>query len=526
MKAKRVARVAVVLAAVQMLLVGGLWWLLSERQPPPLAARRAPSSTMATQRLAEVYANAAFRAVITSDYAGLNELIRRSLAWSEVAYISVEDAQGKIIASTDPSKVGRTWDTRLANELRTSIKVAYEEVTAPLVDPGGAKGGTPAGQLRLGYAAGGPPAPSPRPSPRVPLSVALAFAAVASIPVAVGIDSIGRKRVGPRDSSSMTPKEQRLLEQLRETRAEAQRLRNDVAQEVEETSRVRSERDRHLAEVAELRNSITHYMVELQKLRADAARVEADLASADPAPPAEKSAPESSPLTDPRPELKRLQAQTMTQVAQAFRSSLTNILGYSKLLLRGADGELSAAQKANVTNILESGTRLVVMVNALADYVRTEAGPSQATPTPVDLAPLLTRIMADSPRPRLALAQVTEVQVDADPRHLEQILRALVTDALALDPQAAGRLSATSSQERVVIELVLTGFHASPQELRHLLDPLGCDQEPPPLDESRLRLALARGLAEANGGQLRVVPGGAAEVAFVVELQAVPTVTA
>jgi len=58
--------------------------------------------------------------------------------------------------------------------------------------------------------------------------------------------------------------------------------------------------------------------------------------------------------------------------------------------------------------------------------------------------------------------------------------------------------------------------------MRTLLDPLGGDGDSRPLDESRLRLALARSLAEANGGQLRIVPCGPADVAFVVELQAVP----
>jgi len=321
----------------------------------------------------------------------------------------------------------------------------------------------------------------------------------------------------------MTPKEQRLLEQLREARADAQQLRTNITLEIEEAERARSERDRHLADVVELRNSLNHYVVELQKLRADAELVEAHLDPTRTPAPAEEPQGFLEPATDPRAESKHLQAQMMTQVAQTFRGSLTNILGYSKLLLRGADGELSPAQKTNVTNILDAGTRLVTLVNGLSDYVRLEAGLSEPRPTVVDLTASLTRITTESPRRPLAAVLVADaLSVKADPRHLDQILRALVSDAPALDPEASGRLSATSSDGRVVVELVLTDFHTGPEEMRTLLDPLGGDGDSRPLDESRLRLALARSLAEANGGQLRIVPSGPADVAFVVELQAVP----
>src|SRR6266542_2349645 len=109
MNLRLVARLTALLAVVQMLLAVGCWWLLTG-SPPAGTGRRPPSSSMATQRLAELYANAAFRAVITSDYAALNELIRQSTAWPEVVYVSVEDAKGKILAHTDPSKVGKTWN--------------------------------------------------------------------------------------------------------------------------------------------------------------------------------------------------------------------------------------------------------------------------------------------------------------------------------------------------------------------------------------------------------------------------------
>jgi signal transduction histidine kinase len=320
--------------------------------------------------------------------------------------------------------------------------------------------------------------------------------------------------------AGMTPREHRLLEQLRETRMEAQRLRDDAMA-------VRSERDDHVSEIEGLRTSITHYLVELQKLRADAALVEAHLAEEQMSAGAAAELV-AEPAPDPGAEargLKELQVRTVTQMAQAFRSSLTNIVGYSKLLLRGADGDLSPMQRTNVANILESGTRLVSLVNGLSDYVRVEAGVSRPVPSTVDLGAMLAKTLAEAQRRgrRLGGAPVPQgLLVHADPRHVEQIVRALATDAMAVDPQATGRLSASSQDGQVVVELHLGAARLTPEDRRQLLDPFGGADASRPLDEGRLRLALARGAAEANGGHLRLRTEVPDEVAFLLDLPCAP----
>jgi signal transduction histidine kinase len=517
MKMRRFMRVAVLLAAAQMLLAGGVWWLVNGPAPwrGDAAPRPAVPLPVAQQRLAEVYAQAAFRAVITSDYAALNGLVRPSETWPEVAYVTVEDAQGKIIASSDPSKVGRTWNAALAGELRAMLKGPVEETSASLVDGAAGKGGAPAGQVRVGYLVTPPPSAATARPAGVRLLLVLTIAALAAIPEAFLVEVVARTVPG------MTPREHRLLDQLRETRMEAQRLRDDAAS-------VRSERDDHVSEIEALRTSITHYLVELQKLRADAALVEAHLAEEQMSADAE-AAPTAEPALDPRAEvgsLKELHVRTVTQMAQAFRSSLTNIVGYSKLLLRGGEGDLSPMQRTNVANILDSGTRLVALVNGLSDYVRVDAGMNPPVPATVDLGALLTKILAEAQRRgrRLGGAAVPGgLLVHADPRHVEQIVRALAADAMALDPQATGRLSATSRDGRVVVELHLGGARLAPEDRRQLLDPFGAaDDASRPLDEGRLRLALARGVAEANGGHLRLRTEDPDEVAFVLDLPSAP----
>ena len=93
---------------------------------------------------------------------------------------------------------------------------------------------------------------------------------------------------------------------------------------------------------------------------------------------------------------------------------------------------------------------------------------------------------------------------------------------MAVDPQATGRLSASSQDGQVVVELHLGAARLTPEDRRQLLDPFGGADASRPLDEGRLRLALARGAAEANGGHLRLRTEVPDEVAFLLDLPCAP----
>jgi signal transduction histidine kinase len=503
---RSVARLAALLAVVQVLLVAGSWWLITGSHLPETPGR-APASA-ATQRLAELQAQVASRAVVTFDQAALNELIRQSHAWPEVAYVSVEDPQAKILAHTDPTKVGTTWNERLASQMRATIKAPYEEVAVPLTDAGGGKGAAVVGRFRLGFivqpgspVTGSEPAAHELPA-ALPLALLLAVAVITAIPVAAVAAWLARTRsTVERRSASHESARERFADDLKDAHEEAQRARNELA-------KVRGERDHHAAEAGNLRS-------ELDKLRVDAIRIEAD---AEPAP------------REPRQELKRIQARTVTHIARAFRSSLTNVVGYSKLLLRGADGTLSEPQQVNVAHILEAGSRLAALVNGLSAYVRVDAGVYEMTPEIIDVGPCLDEVAAESPRDgRLQVSTVSApdpLLVKVDRRHLAQILRALAIDAMALDPKANGMLSGSPRNDAVVVELVLAEFHTAFEDLGDVLELFASDDLSHPLDEAHLRLALARCLAEANGAALRVETRGPGEAAFVLEIPAATAVLA
>src|SRR5262245_37933554 len=217
------ATVAVV-AELNLAVTLSVWWVL----PPagagsaPTAARIEPpivtATSTAVERLAELVANAAFRAVITHDYAGLNELVKRASTWPEVVYLSVHDAQGKVLAQARPAggeaapSVAGAPSADAAREA-SAPRELFQEVTAPIAGPDA--GAAPAvGQVRLGYrveprsAPAAPVAPPPAAPlrPIIPLSAVLAVAALLAVPVGVGLVRLAELDGGPDDGLGVDAK--------------------------------------------------------------------------------------------------------------------------------------------------------------------------------------------------------------------------------------------------------------------------------------------------------------------------------
>jgi hypothetical protein len=177
---RRLVTVIAVLALVDVLLALSLWSTITISTAPQSDGEAAPSS--AVQHLAELLAASAFRSLITNDYAPLDSLIRRSAAWPEVAYVSVEDPQGRILGSTDLARVGRVWNDRIAAELRPTAGAPFHDVVVAILNPADNSRNAVMGRVRLGYRVE-PSRGAAQPSrPHTPLWIVLGLAALAAVP--------------------------------------------------------------------------------------------------------------------------------------------------------------------------------------------------------------------------------------------------------------------------------------------------------------------------------------------------------
>lgn len=565
-----VAAVAIVNVAV----AAGTWLAMSSplapvaapvAPPGPAPRDAAPemAPSLAVQRLAEFVSGAAFRALITNDYAGLHELVKRAAAWPEVTYLSVEDTQGRVVAHTDPARIGQPG---APSGQAASPRPGLQEVTVALAGPEVA--GKPralAGQVRLGYlgeeprgaAAPAAPAPAAPPAPpdaRFPLAALLVGAALAAIPIGFGLARLaGTASAGPeplaadlRKISNLRQARITIAHWMREAegargalalqRAEAERLTHELAERTAELSRSESvreaidreaatwagERERLNAEVRARTLESEDARMVLQARTAeleDASRarllLEAEMADLRDEVQAARGALAGHPtgardLVDQ--ELKQHQHRVIAYISRTIRGSLTSILGFSRLLLRAGDGPLNEAQRASAINIHEAGNRLLRVVNDLSDLTQVEAGTVELRDEIVDVAAVFREVAATAASAlgrdpeTIAVESPGELPaVRGNKRRLVQLLLSLMHSP-TLDGDGSTELAARADEDSLSLTVTHRGAAIPCQEVATLFDPFSPIEATEMLqdDGRRLRLGLARALATTIGGHLTV----------------------
>jgi signal transduction histidine kinase len=445
----RVVLIVVLLVVVHMLFAVGIWWV--GRPPAAAAVVRVETPTPAAfERLAELYASAAFRSAITFDYATLSELIARSTAWPDVLYVSVEDHTGQILAHSDRSNIGRMWDPAMADALKAKFGAAYREVATSI--DGRPSGSTPSvGQVRLAYTVSGAPM-APESRERVPLGMLLGAATLLAIPLGLLLSRLQSGTDAARKAMGAQAEQHRIvLRRLSEAEREIERLR---------------------AEAEALAGGI-----EAARLRVDE-------------------------------EVRQRHARAVGYIVHAIRSSLTNVLGFSKLLLRGSEGPLTDAQRADALNIHFAGKHLLAVVNDLVELTQLENDTLKLKEDLVDVGAVLAETAAAAVLPGRSASDVvvdcppTLPPVKTDRGRLAQILETLVEQAPEGVPLT---LRARGGEDAV--ELVVTWPRPlAAKSLDELCEPFPATNVVSPLQDGgrRLRLAVVRRLALASGGTLGV----------------------
>jgi signal transduction histidine kinase len=523
MKLRVTLPVVAVVAAGHVVLALVLWSVLSARAA---AAPPAPAG-VAAERMAEVMAGAAFRAVITADVAALSELVRRAGAWPEVAYVSVEDADGRVLAHTDPARVGEVGPGGAGRP------DAVREVTAPL---GGATAGVSAGLVRLGHAA--PRSAGALAGGALMLALAAAVAAVLAVPVGLVARHVaargeaGREDDGDlrhvrtvRQARFLVARHQREVDAVRralaDREAEVQRVRDNAALAESQLELAREELRARTAELtAGFDQERQQFAEELTRLSTQLIRANQD---------ADGLGAEVQRLREAAEAMERearvQHARFVAYVCYAARAALTPVLGFSRLLLRESDGPLAEGQRGAAAGIHQAGARLLAMTDDLVDLARVEARALPLAQDLVDVGDLLPAVAAagaerlgGKPDDVVVECAADLPPVRADRRRLEQILLTLV-----LEPPQNGAVALRAHGEGDAVAIVAAHPETTiPDEtLGSLFEPFA-SLDPGATDDGgrRLRLALARSLAGLAGGSLTVESSAEAGTRFTLRLPA------
>jgi len=232
----------------------------------------------------------------------------------------------------------------------------------------------------------------------------------------------------------------------------------------------------------------------------------------------------------------KAQTAFLSRVSHELRTPLNAIIGFAQLLDLERVG--SPRQQGWVRTIIDSGRHLLALVNDLLDLSSAQTGQLQFTSTAVDLAALLREVWTM----HAAEAEAAGVQlvdrlpatggpaVQADPTRLRQVLSNLLSNAIKYNrvgghvAVSAGSAGSATAGETVELHVEDSGQGMDEAQLARLFNPferLGAQHSA--VAGTGLGLALAKQLAEAMGGAIRVQSTPGQGSVFSVQLNAART---
>jgi signal transduction histidine kinase/HAMP domain-containing protein len=219
----------------------------------------------------------------------------------------------------------------------------------------------------------------------------------------------------------------------------------------------------------------------------------------------------------------RLKSEFLANVSHELRTPMNAIIGYSKLMLDGLDGELNAQQEADLQRVTTAADNLLSLINGLLDLSKIEAGRMELTVEEVDVRPIvedvvaLVRPQSDAKEIEVRTTIPSELPaILADRARFRQVLVNLLSNAVKFTDKGAVTVSATTGDGWVTMSVSDTGIGISPEAQAYIFD------EFRQADASTTRryggtglgLAISKRLIALHGGRIWVENGAAGGSVF------------
>ena len=208
----------------------------------------------------------------------------------------------------------------------------------------------------------------------------------------------------------------------------------------------------------------------------------------------------------------RLKSEFIANVSYELRTPLNVIIGFAEILTNRYFGELNPRQLDYSRDILESGNRLMALINDIIDLATLEAGYMQLETHEVDIHTLMESVLTYT-RER-ARNQKLRLQFDcppgigtivADERRLKQALFNLVSNALKFTPEG-GTVTLAAYRERDGVALVVadTGVGVPREDQVRIFEKFERGNPQTRQTGPGLGLSLVKSFIELHGGRVEL----------------------
>jgi signal transduction histidine kinase len=209
----------------------------------------------------------------------------------------------------------------------------------------------------------------------------------------------------------------------------------------------------------------------------------------------------------------RLKSEFLASVSHELRTPMNAIIGYTKLMLDGLDGEITEQQEQDLKRVAQAADNLLALINDLLDLSKIEAGRMEIHPEDVELTVIVNEVMelvrpAASAKGLQVRSFITSQLPKAfvDPAKTRQILANLMANAVKFTDHGNVTLEASEASGWITVAISDTGIGIPQQALGYIFE------EFRQADSSTTRkyggtglgLAITRRLVELQGGRIWV----------------------
>jgi signal transduction histidine kinase len=207
----------------------------------------------------------------------------------------------------------------------------------------------------------------------------------------------------------------------------------------------------------------------------------------------------------------RHKSQFLANVSHELRTPLNAIIGFTRLVLRKTEGQISDLQRENLKKVLISGENLLTLINGLLDLSKIEAGRMEVIPETFEVGAVLDAA-ASTVEPMLAGGRVRLVREVApgipplytDREKLRQILLNLLSNAAKFTEDGEIRVSVWPKNGALTFVVSDTGIGMESEALTYIFEEFrqARSSGPPRHGGTGLGLSITKRLVHVLGGEI------------------------
>src|SRR5438105_10680276 len=173
----------------------------------------------------------------------------------------------------------------------------------------------------------------------------------------------------------------------------------------------------------------------------------------------------------------RLKSEFLASVSHELRTPMNAIIGYTKLMLDGLDGDLTDQQIADLQRVAQAADNLLGLINGLLDLAKIEAGKMELNSEEVDIETVVEEVI-ELVRPQ-AEAKGLALEMDvpralpaafADRARVRQVLVNLAANAVKFTERGSVTVAQASGDGWITLAVSDTGVGISQDALAYIFD--------------------------------------------------------